>query len=479
MMGSNRSIELIFGYVKAKYVFLFFSINLFVSCGGSEIQTDGPTIRYQLDRLNTNQKINALVITTDGGDISKYTYSVGGIGFTSPTPFDTILPIQERTRILYDEEAIYTLGVTIYNEDGIPFIDDTLAWEYSLEKPPDPIVLFKERATKDGLATLLLNGNLERKTVDIWVEGDLRDYPNGYWSKIPVNLQFPIQTSETDGVKNFRIKYQNIYGNHSNYIETSIIKKSTPPRNCRAYIPSEQTGTRNLRILLAAENDGEMFYKIEGDVDPNPWLSYINQGVAAVLLSPVRGVKNLVVKMEDVAGNPCDDIPISLQYEPGVIGFGMIFENEAVWTDETAIKIYNSFDRLATDPAEMYIDGPHVVESEVTHAWVPYQDVVDLVLRETDGVRDVFIKFRVSPMAPETKTIMKSIYLRPRMFFRNDKVNFTAGDQVVAVTITGCFEEYISVEMQDYFPCSSSLGSTIQGTLLFTDGTSVTRTIER
>ena len=425
-------------------------------CGGASIPAKPAKINYYLERSNTNTDYNFLRIEIEDNQSDQYTFSMGGLGFSAEINFDERIAIRERTRIDYDEEAIYTLGLVFYNKAGTVFIDDTLAWEYSLEKPPKPIVSFAEEATNDDDVTLLLGGNLSRKTIEIWVEGDLLNAPEGQWYEIPTDLRLPIKVSEEDGIKALKIKYRNIYSNEGEFEEVEILRKNNGPTDCDAQVGSNNVGSRDLRVYVSANNEGPMYWEIIGDVDSTGKRQFINTSTANVKLVPEEGQKNLLVHLEDAAGNTCNPIPISVYYSPSGPEFGVRIKDDLLVTEDTDIEIINYFPHLPVDVAQMYIHGPHVVETELTQKWVDYQEVVPVTLTEVEGHRDIYVQFRRHPAFDPTPATFTHVYLRPYIAYHNNFVTISDIADLDYVNITGCSQTYQQVDYQSAYPCNVS-----------------------
>ncbi|NRA47467.1 MAG: hypothetical protein HRU09_21165 [Oligoflexales bacterium] len=423
------------------------------ACGGAAIPKKPAKINYFLERSNTNTDYNFLRIEIENDDFDQYTFSMGGLGFTSEVNFDERMAIRERTRIEYQEEAIYTLGLIFYNKAGTVFIDDTLAWEYSLEKPPKPIISFTEEATNDDDVTLLLGGNLSRKSIEIWVEGDVLENPEGKWYEIPADLRLPIKVSSEDGIKELTVKYRNIYSNEGEAETVEILRKNNGPTDCDAQVGSNVVSSRDLRVYVSANNQGPMYWEIIGDVDTTGKRQFINTSTANVRLIPEEGEKKLQVLLEDAAGNKCNPIPINVYYSPGGVEFSIKIENDLLVTEDTRVNIVNYFPHLPVDVAQMYTHGPHVVETELTQKWVEFQETVEVTLTEVEGHRDIYVQFRRHPAFDPTPATYTHIYLRPYIAFNNNHVTISDIADLEYVTITGCSQTYQQVAYQSAYPC--------------------------
>ncbi|MFK7826957.1 MAG: hypothetical protein AB8G05_22635 [Oligoflexales bacterium] len=437
----------------AFFVYMIISALTFWGCGGAAIPTKPAKINYFLERPNTNTNYNYLRIEIEDNETDQYTFSMGGLGFTAEVNFDERMEIRERVRIEYNEEAIYTLGLIIYNKAGTVFIDDTIAWEYSLEKPPKPIVSFTEEATNDDDVTLLLGGNLSRKTIEIWIEGDLAEFPAGRWYEVSSDLRIPIKVSTEDGMKELKIKYRNIYGNEGDLETIEILRKNNGPTDCTAEVGSNTVGSRDLRVYVSATNEGPMYWEIIGDVDSTGRRQFINTTTANVKLLPEEGEKNFQVLIEDAAGNKCNPIPLSVTYIPGDSEFSVKIQDDLLVTETTRVNIINYFPHLPVDVAQMYIHGPHVVETELTQKWVAFQDIVEVTLTEIEGNRDIYVQFRRHPSFDPTPATYTHIYLRPYIAYHNNNITISDIADLENVTITGCSQTYEQVDYQSAYPC--------------------------
>lgn len=446
---------------------LLFTLPIFylVSCGGNDGLLD-KDIAYQLDRTYTNTDSNVLRISSSNPGL--YKIILTGQGFYSSLALGQEHNLPDEVVLNYDVEGIYTMGIVISGEDGVAIIDDVITWEYSTEVPARPLVKFSEVASKDQELTLILSDFLSSKDREVWIEGDLEKNPQGSWYDIPPSLVLNIRLSAPDGKKILRFKYRNIYGTESVMTTRDIIKKYFGPKNCAVLAQNEVVNKAEVRLQLSVENDGDMFYRISGDINKKTYSSQFSrfQNILSKIVQlddSEQGLKNLTIEMKDIAGNVCPTINVPINYDKTADVHIIEIKDKKFYTDEETVILKNNYVYLEGDKPEMKILGS-LVTTDKTFEWVPYEEEVEIQLRPSNGMRYIFVEYRYDPEDPGSVSPRTSmgIMLKPVvvLFDRGGYVDVYTNkiDDVASFTITGCDEEYNGLTNDDYvsfFKCTN------------------------
>lgn len=458
---------------------LFFIIG---SCGDSDDLPDspGPTINYYLDNQYTNQQNNTLIVESE--NLEGFTFVIAGEGFNlNFGELGEDIPANQRIPFSYDLEGSYEMKLTIKNSANEVFLEDNLSWQYSLIVPDPPIINFNKKATRDGEALLLMGGSLSPIDVDIWVEGDALSNPQGRWAAIPDSLVLPLNTSEGDGVKNFKVKYRNIYGNESPLVGASIERKSIGPINCIITPQTNMVDEDEIRIYIAAENEGPLQYLVRGDVaSSSSYQDFEGSTIAEVKLLPSEGPKYIEVKVRDQAENYCPKTELEIAIDPESDWYGAQIVGDPIWTDEDTVTLRNTFPYLPGDTPEMMIFGG-VRNTDQTFDWIPFQEEIAVELLPLNGHRFVFVQFRTSDKpGAETQRVINSVYLRPYVILndRASHLDVVLSDIVgtSGITISGCDESYQSVSFSQAYTCTNPAAN-ISVTYTFENGSTLVKTV--
>ncbi len=427
---------------------------IFMGCGSG---TNSGAVKYYLQRAATNTLDNHFILEIQG----KFTpmYSINGQGFTASVPFDTILDAQESTLITADQFGEVFLDITLFQENRMAYLQDRLSWKSSLEVPPDPNPYFSEDASKDAFVYLVLPASRGRNVQEVWVEGDLETaVAAGQYYDIPTDDQLLVHLSEGDGIKNLRVKYRNIFGTDGNSVDLQILRKGQPPVQCQATPVATTTATGLVRTRIQAINDGDLYFKVEGDVDTvKDYQSFTASIDEVISLSAGEGLKNLTVKIRDKAGNFCDDIALQITYDRSYLPGAVTIQNNALWTDDPDIIILPQFDQLAGDDISMYISGTIAATAD-TFQWIPYAETVNVNLSPVDGTRHITVQFRKDLTLMSEVAV--AIYLKPFVLINGSgAVVSVVPSNIIgarALTITGCTESYVEVAYASSYSCTRS-----------------------
>lgn len=457
------------------HLILTFACVLFLaqcsSVGGSSSLAN---TTYSLARTATNVTTNALRMNL--AETAGYTFSIAGENFAASVAKDQRLPPQDSVTLTYTEEGTYTLIFTVYQSDGSIIIRDSLKWRYSTEVPPDPIVTFSEVATNDDKVLMLVALNKGANTKELGVEGDLAS-GNFAWLPIPDTGAVPVVVSADDGMKNFTVRYRNIFGTESrNTIDLSILKKSIGPQNCSVTINGTTTATLSVRVQMAAENAGDLFYIPVGDVKSSGEFTKFSQNtVATVELLGEGPIYKFSMQVRDIAENYCPTTTFNITFDPNHTAESIQIANHLLWSDDPIVTAEPMIDHVGSDTVEMYLHGD-IQPSAKTFQWIPYEPSVQVQLSPVDGNRFVRVKYRLNGV--ESVVRSTPIFLAPFIRLHGNAAPYTIElSNIVGLnsaTITGCAETYQSIPYQTNLPCTPT-GSSVGAIYSLSDGSQISR----
>lgn len=460
----------------------------FVTACGSAPSSKDFNLSYKLARQYTGQNTNTLTIDLLDSGTDFYTFSLDSevADVSVEEGADHRLENQIIT-FNYNREGIYSADFKINRGNGTPFIYEILTWEFSLERPPAPIISFATRATRSASAQLLISDSRPTNTTDIWVSGDISTagkaevVDEGYWEPLQTDTGSTLVTlTPGDGLKTVTAKLRNIFGNESDVgVPAEIILKQTPPSDCDAVPISATIGDNKVSLKLSATDPYEVFYSVFGDVK-----SVVNQAqfsdgdVVSVFVEPTTGPKSIRVTINDIAGNSCLDKDINLILDPNFEGEAIFVTDYAYWTDTENVVLNISFEHFPDQaPLEFKITGD--VTGSKTYDWIPAQADIPVTLTPTSsGSRMIYAQYR-DVNGDESYLLSKRIFLKPQIAIQNAVPPFK--DVIVSniidapkLTIIGCNESYDEVVWQAVFPCEPN-APTVSVTWHIRDGTTVSR----
>lgn len=462
------------------FVLLFL---LAIACGKDGDNSTG-RVKYYLERAASSTVTNALLLEADGD--FKPNFSIRGKGFTAEVPEGLSQPFQDRIALTAETFGEVGVELTLYQENGKPYLTDTIAWKSSGEVPPKPEPYFSELATADAYVYLVFPNKLLRgkNTTEVHVEGDLAETPEGAYFEIPSDDQVLVKLSEGDGMKTLRVKYRNIFGAHSEEVSLAIERKSVGPQNCRAIPVASKTATGSIRTRIQADNVGPLYYKVTGDVAlEKDYFEFVDRTEDYIALKGTVGIKHITVKIHDEAGNACADIPLTIDYDRSYVPGKVTIEDDRLWTDSSQVVILPRFDQLEGDEIEMFVSGT-VTPGAQALQWIAYAERVTIDLSPTSGTRHVIVQFRRGETV--LLEVTTSIFLKPYALLQGTGPGYQImpGNilSALSLTIAGCQETYTNVPYQEIFPCTPGAGSGGGSVPIITvsyhlrDGSTLTRT---
>ncbi|RZA24387.1 MAG: hypothetical protein EOP10_10060 [Proteobacteria bacterium] len=459
--------------------FMLILASILFACGQEGGKGAGE-VKYYLAQAATSTISNSLILEVEGD--FKPNFSVRGKGFTSSVEAGVSTAFQKQTELTAETFGEVAVEITLYQENGKPYLVDTLIWKSSGEVPPLPSPYFSEIVSADAYVYLVFPNKLLRgkNTTEVWLEGDLSESPEGHYETIPSDDQVLVKLSDADGMKTVRVKYRNIFGAHSALVTLMIEKKSVGPKECKAQPIASKTASGTIRTRIEAINEGPLYYKVTGDVDsPHDFVEFTDVIEEYIVLKGAEGSKRLTVQIKDQAGNVCPAIPLSIDYDRSYVPGKVTVLNDLLWTDSSQITLLPRYDQFTGDHIEMLITGGVIAGANTFH-WIPYSESVPIDLSPTNGTRHVLVQFRrdQTPMLEVTT----AIFLKPYVIIQGAGPPY----QVIPgnilgtekITLIGCLESYTNVSYQDVFPCSPTVSAgsfTIDVTYYLKDGTSLTR----
>ena len=439
-------------------------LTLLVSCSSDSNSAD---ISYDLDKVASSIPFNRILFSSDTPNTDAY-ISVSGDGVSAINGLDEAIPLQDSLDISVSDEGKYQVEVVLYNQDIVPYLEDTLDWEYSKEVPPVPEIEFSELATSDTQIIMIFPDSKGINTNEVWIEGDLATDPNGAWYSIPLNGQVTLLTSEPDGLKTFTLRYRNIFGTEGDEASFSITKDSVAPSNCKANVASTTVTSSELELDLEADDPLSVFYQVSGDLRMIYDFQEFTSPERVFRRLRNEGSNEITVVIQDLAGNQCEPIVLSLIQDKGHSSAGLEFKDLNIVTESPRVIIQPRFDTL--EEYTMIVSGD-VLDTESTFTEISSQDEVEVVLNPAQGTRIVEISFLVD--GEEVDGASNHIYLNPRPVLFGSDPNFQIAldkiPEIDYISITGCVEDLSSISFSPQVSCTRN--DDIEVRYIFEDGT--------
>lgn len=446
-----------------------------LQCGQTGGESDLDKFSYKLARTAVNVGVNTLFIELSKPD--EFRFAIDGSGFEADVTKGERLPIQETVRLSFSTAGTYNLNFKLYYKDGSVFLEDTLTWAYSREKPSEPDVSFSEEATNDVDIEMVVPDDLEEETTELWVEGDVAEGEEG-WHAIADDHTVALQTSAADGMKTFKVKYRNIFGTESGEQEVEILKKSVGPDDCVLTLNTTVTGTGNVTAYMSATNDGDLYYLISGDVAgaSNTYTKFSAEVSKTVAIIDNAAANTIRIQVRDIASNYCPEKTFTVTYDEDHSSTGITVKNSKLWTDSNTITVEPQLDYIPSDTVEMYLHGNIEIRAN-TFAWVAYDPETDVELTPVNGNRYVRVKYRVNGVETAVKSV--AIYLKPFIQVVGASAPYTLSlSEIVdltSLTITGCTTAYVNIAPTQSVTCTPT-GASVSVIYNLSDGTTVTKT---
>ncbi len=443
---------------------------------------------YSLSRQYTGQTTDTLTLDVLGGSDDRYSFSLYSESAYSNIEQDKLLPLASQTISLsYASEGVHFADFKVQKASGQPYIFEILTWEYSTEIPDVPIISFDRPATNSLANNLLISDSRTPNTTGIWIQGDVSSagksevVDGGYWDELKLTDKAArISLTPGDGPKVVNGKFRNIFGTESALASPAeIILKQTPPSGCDAELLTPTIGNNKVSIKMAVKDPYQTTYSVTGDVR-----SVVDQRVFAdgeivfVYVSPNPGKKNLVVFINDIAGNTCLAKDLVVTLDPNFASERIDVVGHPYWSDTENVTLDVFFDHFADqEPLQLKITGD--VSGPNTNAWIAYQTGIAVTFNPTaSGRRRVFAQYK-DAKGVESYLITTAVFLKPTITlvdagapFKNVVVSNIS--DTATVTISGCAETYANVAYQAAFLCQPNV-PTVSVAYLFQDGSTLTR----
>lgn len=443
---------------------------------------------YQLARQYTGQSTNVLSIDLIDAGSDTYTFSVASDLADVSVEEGAELTLENQTvTFSYATEGVYSADFKVNRGNGTPFIYEILTWEYSLERPPEPIISFGSAATRSQVVQLLVSDSRPANVTDIWLTGDISNSgkaeieDGGYWDSLATDAKSSLLTlTPGDGVKRVEAKLRNIFGNTGETgVPAEIILKQTPPTGCDAVPISPIIGDNKVSLKMSATDPFQVYYSVFGDVKAVVNQTPFSDGdVVYVFVEPSPGAKTISVSITDIAGNDCLQKTVNVTLDPDFESEGIFVTDHLYWTDTENITIDVLFEHFPDqEPLQLKITGD--VFGDKTHDWIPYQTDIPITLNpSTSGNRRIYAQYK-DAQGQESYLLAKRIFLKPTVTLQDAGAPF---QDVIAsnildaptLSISGCNETYNNVAWQAAFVCEPN-AVTVDVTWHLKDGSQLTR----
>jgi hypothetical protein len=457
------------------------------ACGSAPSSKDF-NLSYQLARQYTGQTTNALTIDLIDDGEDSYTFSLNSELADVSIEEGAEYALESQTlNFSYSAEGVYSADFKVNRGNGTPFIYEILTWEYSLERPPEPIVSFASTATRSTVAQLLVSDSRPTNVTDIWLSGDIsisgksEIEDEGYWEPLDADTKAELVTlSPGDGVKRVDAKLRNVFGNVGELgVPAEIILKQTAPTDCDAVPISTTIGDTKVSLKMSATDPYQVYYSVFGDVQAVVNETPFDDGdVVFVYVEASAGAKTISVSITDIAGNNCFQKDININVDPSFESEGIFVQDHVYWTDTENVTLDVLFEYFPDqDPLQLKITGD--IFGDKTHSWIPYQTDIPVTLNpSTSGNRRIYAQYK-DAQGQESYLLSKRIFLKPQITLQDAGAPFK--DVIVSnildapkLTINGCNETYDEVVWAASYTCEPN-AATVDVVWHLKDGSDLTR----
>ncbi len=457
-----------------------FALGFLAACGpvGTSKSSVGttPIISYSLERTHTGLTTNALLFEYPSETSYQFRLSNLSAGVTTDTPLDEILPLTPRVDFAFAGEGSYSVDVELLQYNDVPYAQETLTWVYSTVRPIDPIVSFSELATSDTAVSMLIASIRAQEDDEIWVEGDLGGphASGGFWDILPESGIYLLDVSSEDGLKEMTVKLRNVYGNESDPVAASIVKKSTAPTNCQATMDGTGSARTRVNLQLFADNDGPLYYNITGDVEfVGDYLPFDSGDYVEARLSSGEGEKRVVVHIRDAASNYCDDIVHTFDVSAGYVSQLLEIDGTPYYVTDDEVDLNIRYDHYPEEaPIEMRLSGDITDQTP----WIPYSTSATVNLTAGAGEKTIFAQFRNADNE-ESFLVSTKVFLNPSVTLvdvgaPNYNVVISNIRGMESVSIAGCSVAYTNVAWAATYACTLAAAD-VDVTYTFEDETTL------
>ncbi|MFW7379880.1 MAG: hypothetical protein ACOH5I_13795 [Oligoflexus sp.] len=462
---------------KAKQLITSLALLTSLSCVNQTIEDSSlPDIQYFLEYNATGNNENRLLLYTNQSDL-RLEITSPDEGLSASVPLRNRVAVPNVVELQAQAEKNYQLDVRIYLKDGTLYQEESLTWSYSLANPPDPVAGFAVEATNTDQALLYISSSKGADTGEIWIEGDLAaDFaPEGRWRPIPQSGVLPINISSSDGLKVFKVKTRNIYGNVSTEKTIPLLKKTTIPENCQISVADQSSHSGFVKVRLAAEDTHPVYFRVYGDTENSrSFQKFEGSTEATIELSQEAGTKRVYFQIRDIAGNFCLEDEMEFHYDPDYNPAKVQIISHQYWTDEEEVQVYLEYPHFADKNVEVLFFGDVIGENVGT--WLPLTESYTVRLNPNNGTRWVRVRFRENGVLMAAN--YDGIYLRPFIIVQGEQapyqVKISNINHVESLNIRGCMEVYQDLSYQNSYSCTP-VESSIAVDYFFKDGSSLTR----
>lgn len=460
-------------------LFLFLSMFTFiVNCDTGSVAPEAISpVSFQLERPGTNDGKNAILFVTEPG--TAFLVKLSGQGFSSDQGFEEFVEVPERIELSIGQKGKTSILVELAYQDGTPYLNETFDFEYSIAQPKNAVISFFEEATSDGFVFVTVGGK-DKYTTELWLEGDVLPPldPAGSWVTLNRSNKVPVNLTPEDGVKKLKAKLRNIYGSETVMVDLSIVKKSTPPQNCKIEPISYTAQSDFMKFKVSADNEGPLYYRILGDVaDSISFVKFEGSVKVGLKLTKQEGEKNLRILIKDAAENFCKETKLKLLVDPEHKPINVSIKGKPYYVEEPTVTVVPYYEAFSDEPIEMYIEG-YLEEGPNTFQWIPMGEV-DIELQTPYGNRFVYITYRDANGA-ESPRISTPVYLQPQFSLRGSSAPYylSLSNMVGldSITVNGCSEAISGVAYSTTIQCTPN-ASVLQAIYTFEDGSVLEKTL--
>jgi hypothetical protein len=309
-----------------------------------------------------------------------------------------------------NEAKDYKAIVTFQDQAGNQSQDSSLVMEINNAPPQNGQVIVNNNDAYTLSSSVNLTISADGAT-KMYVFGDVVDDVSTFeW--IPYVTDLKVKLNGKDGIKKVSVRFTNKAGNDSPPAEDTIILDEMPPviTSVSSYDESDKEDNDGIyhsgqSIAIIAQTDGSDLVKLEGSVQITSanakydsglqTLKSIGNGTYSYIWNTVGLLESsdyvVLVKFKDPSNREVSDrrLKITIDNMPPTEGELKINNGQAE-IDSRSVDLTLI---AKGEPRGMFIDGD-VIKDTNTFNWIPYAGRIIVNLTDTDGKKQVNVKFR-------------------------------------------------------------------------------------
>jgi hypothetical protein len=454
-----------------EFIFMIFMAG---GCGQMASEEPDLSINVYLKDEWINEKTNTLIVKAPKGSkmlLTSDTVEAPDLG--------VVVDVKEQTPLTAKAEGRSQVTVKIYRADGFVTFNRTMGWSFSTVPVVGAVIGTASDFVSDFFADILIGGNRDENTQEIWLEGDLAaDFePQGIWRQIPVTSRLTIKLSPGDGEKKIKAKLRNLYKTESDQTSLSVLQSSLVPENCNVAVPSLMIGSAEIRAHISGDTPHQLQMRAMGDVIKfhNDFINVPNNKSEMIFkTTPDNGEKSITFQIRDNYGNYCYKNVLKFNLNVGYEKYTFKIKGDPLVTASPSITVLPNADIFDHEKLEVYLYGD-LAAGETVRTWMPYTKDMEIPVSLVSGDSSKWVKVQFrDPTGAFFVAPAINVYLNPFIHYRFGQVILSNIIGVVRAEVTGCSSQSISVEdFIEAVPCAADSDAVLTVTYYALDGKEV------